>query len=136
MLSKTIEEFNEYISDSPTLQKKLRSIKIPPDFINIAKQEGFEITLEDFKALAQHNYQEWKKNIDSPSRIFFEKVHLSPELNQELHECYYADDIINLSHKYNCSITLSNLQSAIDVAKSIKGFSFEKLFFQNLGMIE
>lgn len=136
MLSKTIEKFNEQIDNSPTLQTKLKSINSPLDLINIAKQEGFEITLEDFKALAQQAYQKWIESIDSPSRIFFEKVHLSPELNQELHKCYSMDDVINLSRKCDCEITLSNLQLAADMAKSIKGFSFEKLFFHNLGMFD
>ncbi len=136
MLSQTTQKFNEHLAQSLDLQMKLRSINSPVDLVNIAKQEGFELSMEDLKELAQQAYQQWLANLNPPISVFFEKIHLNPELNHKLHQCQSVDDVISLAHECGFAITLSNLQAAAEVAASIQGFSFEKLFFQNLGLIK
>ena len=136
MLSETTQKFNEHLAQSNDLQIKLRAIKSPLDLVNIAKQEGFELSIEDLKELAQQAYQQWLANLTPQMSLFFEKIHLNPELNHQLHQCQSLDDLISLADQCGFEITASNLKLAAQVAESIKGFSFEKLFFQNLGLIK
>ncbi len=132
MLSEASQKFNQYLIESPELQAKLTSLKSPFDLINLAKEEGFELTIEDFQELAQYAFQQWLMKVDPSVRLFFEKVHNDKELNQKFHQCRSINDLINLAKEYNIEITLSEMESAAEVAKSFKGFSFEKMFFQNL----
>ncbi|EAZ92505.1 Nif11 family protein [Crocosphaera chwakensis] len=132
MLSQVSQEFNQYLIESPELQTKLASLKSPFDMINVAKEEGFVLTLEDFQELAQHAYHEWLIRIDPSIRLFFEKVHNDEKLNKQLRQCKSMNDLIIFAQECNIEIKLSELEKAAEVAKSFKGFSFEKMFFQNL----
>lgn len=132
MLSEANQKFNQYLIESPELQANLASLKSPFDLINLAKEEGFELTIEDFQELAQYAFQQWLIKVAPSVRLFFEKVHNDKELNQKFHQCTSINDLINLAKEYNVEITLSEMESAAEVAKSFKGFSFEKMFFQNL----
>ena len=132
MVSQSAQKFNEHLDHSLDLQAKLSSIKSPLDLINLAKEEGFELSIEDFQEIAQNAYQKWLAKLNSPTAIFFEKVHLNPELNHKLHQCKSKDDVISLAHECGLQINSLTLQMAAKAAESIPGFSFEKLFFRNL----
>ncbi len=132
MLSSASETFNQYLIESPELQKKLISIKSPLDLINLGKQEGFELTVSDFQELAQYAFHQWLIKVDPSVRLFFEKGHNDQELNKKLRQCTSINDLINLAKECNIYITSSEMERAAEVAKSFKGFSFEKMFFQNL----
>ena len=43
MLSEASQKFNQYLIESPELQRQLTSIKSPLDLINFAKEEGFSL---------------------------------------------------------------------------------------------
>lgn len=136
MLSETTKKFNEYLAQNLDLQVKLRAINSPFDLINIAKKEGFELTIEEFKELATIAYEQWLIKLTPKMRLFFEKIYVTPELNNELHHCNSVEDLINLAKECDFEITLSQLQEVAEIAQSIQGFSFEKIFFQNLGIIK
>ncbi len=132
MLSSASQKFNQYLIESPELQSKLTSIKSPVDLINLAKEEGFELTLENFKELAEYAFHEWLIKVDPSVRLFFEKVHNDQELHGKFNQCTSMNDLINLAKECDVEITLLEMSKAAEVAKSFKGFSFEKMFFQNL----
>ena len=132
MLSSASHKFNQYLIEFPELQTKLTSIKSPVDLINLAKEEGFELTIENFQELAQYAFQQWLIKVDPSVRLFFEKLHNDKELNVKFHQCTSMNDLINLAKECNIYITSSEMEKAAEVAKSFKGFSFEKMFFQNL----
>lgn len=136
MVSKIAQKFNQHIAKSIDLQRQLRSIKSPFELIQIAKQEGFELNSQDLKELAQIAYQKWLANLHPQTRLFFEKVHFNPELDQKLHQCKSIDDLMNLAAQCGWQINYLQIEQAAQVAKSISGFSFEKIFFQNLGIIK
>jgi hypothetical protein len=135
MLSENTKKFNEYLAKSPELQLKINSLFTPFELINIAKQEGFELSQQEFKELAQQAYQQWLINLDSQTRLFFDQVHRTAELDKKLHQCHCGEDVITLAHQCGFEITLSDLKLAAQVAESISGFSFEKIFFQKLGLL-
>ncbi|MGK7955952.1 MAG: Nif11 family protein [Crocosphaera sp.] len=132
MLSEASQKFNQYLIEFPELQTKLKSIKSPLDLINLAKQEGFELTIEDFQELAQHAFNQWLSKVDPSVRLFVEKVRNDQGLNQQFHQCTSINDLIHLAKECNIEITSLEMEKAAEVAKSFKGFSFEKMFFQNL----
>ncbi|MGK7942537.1 MAG: Nif11 family protein [Crocosphaera sp.] len=132
MLSESSQKFNEYLIQFPELQTKLTSIKSPFDLINFAKEEGFELTIDNFKELAQHAFHQWLIKVDPSVRLFIEKVDDDKELDRKFHQCTSINDLINLAQEYNVEITSLEMERAAEIAKSFKGFSFEKTFFQNL----
>lgn len=132
MLSVATQKFNQCLIESTELQAELTSLKSPFDLINLAKAEGFELTIEDFQELAQYAFHQWLIKVDPSVRLFFEKVHNEQELNQKFHQCTSINDLINLAKECHVEITLSEMERADEIAKSFKGFSFEKMFFQNL----
>ncbi len=134
-LSTVSEQFNQHIAESPLLQEKLRLIKSPQDLIDLADEEGFVMTKADFQQLAQKTYQEWLIKLDSTTRAFFEQIHHNSELNLRLHQCQNIEDLINLADECGYEITANQINYSVEIASSIKGFSMEKLFFQNLGLI-
>jgi predicted ribosomally synthesized peptide with nif11-like leader len=132
VLSQKIKEFNEHLIKSKNLQVKLKTITSPIELVKIAKEEGFELSIEDFKELANHAYQEWLNQLNETTRLFFAKVHLSPELNQRLYECNSKKDIIDLAHQCGVNLLESNINLAAEIAQSVQGFSFEKIFFSKI----
>ncbi len=132
MLSEASQKFNQYLIEFPELQTQLTSIKSPVDLINLAKQEGFELTIENFQELAQYAFHQWLIKVAPSVRLFFEKVHNDQELDQKIHQCTSMNDLISFAKECNVEITLLEMEKAAEVAKSFKGFSFEKIFFQNL----
>jgi predicted ribosomally synthesized peptide with nif11-like leader len=135
MLSKISQQFNEHLAQSPQLQQQLRLVKSPVDLLKLAKQEGFELTKNDFQQLAQQAYQDWLRQLNPSVAIFFERVHSTPELNDKLHQCNSGEDLITLADECGFQLTPNDLKQAAQIAESIKGFSFEKLFFQNLRLL-
>lgn len=132
MLSQKTKEFNEYLIQSNKLQVKLRKINSPIELIKLAKEEGFELSGEDFKELANHAYQEWSNQLNKTTRLFFAKVHLTPEINQKLYQCKSKKDVLNLAQEYGFNLVESDINLAAEIAQSIQGFSFEKIFFNKI----
>lgn len=132
MLSKKIKEFNEHFHKSERLQLKLTTITSPLELIELAKQEGFELTREDFKELANNAYQAWLKQLNEQTGLFFAKVHLNPELNQKLYQCNSKNDVLTLANECGFYLTESDVDMAAEIAESIQGFSFEKVFFKKI----
>jgi predicted ribosomally synthesized peptide with nif11-like leader len=131
MLSEKIRKFNEHIIKNPELQAKIKKINSPIDLINIAKSEGFDLTIEEFKELAQNAFQQWLNQLNEATRLFFVQIHSTTELHQKLQECNSKQDLINLAEKCGFSLTESDINLAIKIAYNIQGFSFERMFFEN-----
>lgn len=132
MLSQKTKEFNEYLTQSDKLQVKFRKINSPIELIKLAKEEGFELSMEDFKELANHAYQQWSNQLNENTRLFFAKVHLTPEINQKLYQCQSKKDVLNLAQEYGFNLVESDINLADKIAQSIQGFSFEKIFFNKI----
>ncbi len=135
MVSEIVKKFNEYLAQSPEIEEQLRLIKSPLDLVNIAKQEGFELSIKDFQELANQAYQDWLSQLNPQMRCFFEKVHLTPDLHNKLQQCNCVRDLIILADQCHFNLSENDLKQGAKIAESIRGFSFEKLFFQNLGLI-
>jgi hypothetical protein len=135
MVSEITKKFNEYLAQSDEIQQQLRLIKSPLDLINIAKKEGFELSIKDFQELANQAYQDWLSQLNPQVRLFFEKVHSTPDLHNKLQQCNCVNDLLILADQCHFNLTEDDLKQAANIAESIPGFSFEKLFFQHLGMI-
>jgi hypothetical protein len=132
MLSQKIREFNEHLINANGLEEKLTTITFPMELIQLAKEEGFELSIDDFKELANYAYQQWSNQLNEPTRLFFAQVHSQPELNQKLHECRCKQDIVDLANQCGFKLGESDINLAEEIAQSIQGFSFEKIFFHKL----
>jgi predicted ribosomally synthesized peptide with nif11-like leader len=136
MLSNSVQAFNDKVAADPALQTKLRAITSPVDFLALAKSEGLDLTDQDFQVLVQQAYQQWIEKLEPKMSSFFSHVHDRKELDDRLKVCQSSRDVIELAQE--CGVMVSeddDLQQAALVAETIPGFSFEKLWFRGLGLI-
>jgi predicted ribosomally synthesized peptide with nif11-like leader len=135
MLSNSVQAFNDKVAADPALQTKLRSITSPLDFLALAKIEGLDLTGEDFQILVRQAYQQWIENLDPKISGFFSQIHGEKELDDRLKVCQSSRDVIELAQECGVKLSEDELQRAAIMAETIPGFSFEKLWFRGLGLI-
>jgi predicted ribosomally synthesized peptide with nif11-like leader len=135
MLSNSVQAFNDKVAADPALQTKLRAITSPVDFLALAKSEGLNLTGQDFQVLVQQAYQQWIGQLDPKLSSFFSHVHDRKELDDRLKVCQSSRDVIELAQECGVMVSEDDLQQAALVAETIPGFSFEKLWFRGLGLI-
>ncbi len=89
---------------------------------------------DDLQEIARTAYQQWIVLLDGQTRTFFEQADVLPDLNQKLKQCQSPDAAIDVAREYGFELTIADLQQAATAAQTIPGFSFEKLWFKNLGL--
>lgn len=134
MSSRSLASFNARIAESAELQERLNSIQSPGELMALAQEQGLELTPEDFREIAQAAFQQWITLLDATTRAFFEQAQSLPELNQKLKQCQSPETAIDLAREHGFELTITDLQQAAIVARTIPGFSFEKLWFKKLGI--
>jgi predicted ribosomally synthesized peptide with nif11-like leader len=127
--------FNLRVEQSLELQAQLEQIRSPIDLMNLARAEGLELTGADLQEIAQTAYQTWVVTLALPMRSFFELAQQSEEINRELKQCQTPADAIDLATRNGFNLTSIDFQQAATAAAAITGFSFEKLWFRNLGLL-
>jgi hypothetical protein len=105
------------------------------DFLALAKIEGLDLTGEDFQILVQQAYQQWIEQLDPKMSALFSQIHGKKELDDRLKVCQSSHDVIELAQECGVNLLEDDLQRAAMVAETIPGFSFEKLWFRGLGLI-
>jgi predicted ribosomally synthesized peptide with nif11-like leader len=135
MLSNSVQAFNDKVAADPALQTKLRAITSPVDFLALAKSEGLDLTDQDFQVLVQQAYQQWIEKLEPKMSSFFSQIHDRKELDDRLKVCQSSRDVIELAQECGVMVSEDDLQQAAMVAEAISGFSFEKLWFRGLGLI-
>jgi predicted ribosomally synthesized peptide with nif11-like leader len=135
MLSKSIQAFNDRVAADPQLQIEIRAITSPMDFLALAKSQGLDLTGQDFQVLAQQAYQQWIDWLDPKMGSFFSQIHEQKALDERLKVCQSSHDVIILAQECGVKLSEDDLQQAAVVAETIPGFSFEKLWFRGLGLI-
>lgn len=135
MSSQTVAEFNAKVAASPELQERLRSVTSPVELMAFAHEQGYPLTAEHLRELAQHAYEQWVTQLTGPLRSFMEQAQSVEPLNQALKQCRTPVDVITLGQSAGFTLTETDLQQAAIVAESIPGFSFEKLWFRGLGLL-
>ncbi len=136
MLANSVRAFYDRVSASPALQTKLRVINSPLDFLALTKAEGLDLSGQDFQILVQQAYQQWIDRLDPKLSDFFSQVHDRQELDDRLKVCQSSQAVIALAQECGVDLSADELKQAAIVAESIPGFSFEKLWFRGLGLIE
>jgi hypothetical protein len=114
---------------------RLELVRSPLELINLASAEGIELTGEDLREIAQTAYHNWVITLDPHVRSFFDRAQQSPALNDELKQCRSSAAAIDLATRYGFELSERDLQQAATAATAIPGFSFEKLWFSNLGLL-
>jgi predicted ribosomally synthesized peptide with nif11-like leader len=135
MLSNSVQAFNDKVAADPALQTKLRAITSPVDFLALAKSEGLDLTDQDFQVLVQQAYQQWIEKLEPKMSSFFSQIHDRKELDDRLKVCQSSGDVIELAQECGAMVSEDDLQQAALVAETTPGFSFEKLWFRGLGLI-
>jgi predicted ribosomally synthesized peptide with nif11-like leader len=135
MLSKSIHTFNDKVAADPALQTKLGAITSPLEFLALAKSEGLDLSGQDFQILAQQAYQQWIGQLDPKMSDFFSQIHEQKALDDKLKVCQSSHDVITLAQECGVRLSEDELKQAAMVAETIPGFSFEKLWFRGLGLI-
>jgi predicted ribosomally synthesized peptide with nif11-like leader len=135
MLSNSVQAFNDKVATDPALQTKLRSITSPLEFLALAKSEGLDLTGQDFQVLAQQAYQQWIEQLDPKMSGFFSQIHEKKELDDRLKVCQSSHCVIVLAQERGVELSEDDLKQAAIIAESIPGFSFEKLWFRGLRLI-
>ncbi len=135
MSSESVQAFNKRVAASPELQAQLRDVTNPMEFLALAKAEGFDLTGQDFQAIAQAAYQQWLDRLDPKLRSFFNQVHNTKTLDDQLKTCQSPADAIALGQQCGIELSEADLKQAAAEAEAVPGFSFEKLWFRKLGLI-
>jgi len=134
MLSESLQAFNDKVAASSELRAKLNALNSPIDFLALAKGEGCDLTPQDFQTLAQQAYQQWIKQLDPKISLLFSQIHSDKDLNNQLKNCKSNADAIALAQQCGFELSEDDLRQAAVIAESIAGFSFEKLWFRQLGL--
>jgi Nif11 domain len=129
------QAFNLRVEQSLELQAGLEQIRSPIELMNLARAAGLELTGADLQEIAQTAYQTWVVTLDLPMRSFFELAQQSEEINRELKQCQTPADALDLATRNGFNLTSIDFQQAATAATAITGFSFEKLWFRNLGLL-
>lgn len=69
-------------------------------------------------------------------QAFNNRVAASPELQIKLRAITSPIDFLSLAQECSIQISEDELQQAVLLAEAIPGFSFEKLWFRGLGLLE
>jgi predicted ribosomally synthesized peptide with nif11-like leader len=134
MASRSLQDFNTKIAASPELQKQVEAVQSPVELIALAQAQGLEFTPDDFRDMVQTAFQHWLTLLDGTTRNFFAQAQAQPELNQAVKSCQSPDAVLALAKEQGIEFTIADLQQAAIAARTIPGFSFEKLWFKNLGL--
>ena len=135
MLPNAIQAFNDKVATSPELQAKLSAITSPVDFLTLAKEQGFELTGQELKEMAQQAYQQWLNTLDLKLGAFFRQMHETKALDDRLKICRSVAEVIALGQECGFKLSEDDLHRAAAAAEALPGFSFEKLWFRGLGII-
>jgi hypothetical protein len=127
--------FELRVEQSLELRSRLAQIRSPIDLITLAREEGLELTAEDMREIAQTAYADWVVKLEPPVRSFFDRAQQTEELNRELKQCRSLADAIELANRNEFALTAIDFHQAATAAAEIPGFSFEKLWFRNLGLL-
>jgi Nif11 domain len=135
MSGSNAQTFNLRVEQSSELQAQLEQIRSPIELMNLARSVGVELTGADVGEIAQTAYHDWVVTLDLPMRSFFELAQRSEELNRDLKQCQTLAAAIDLATRNGFNLTETDFQQAATAAATIVGFSFEKLWFRNLGLL-
>jgi predicted ribosomally synthesized peptide with nif11-like leader len=135
MSSQSLQEFKDQISQSVSLQEKIDLIQSPMELILLAKAIGIELTNDDLKEIAQTAFQQWVSQLSGSIQNFFGTAKNNQELNQRVRQCKSSIDVVALAKEYQFEFTEADLRQAAFISQRIEGFSFEKLWFKELGLI-
>lgn len=133
--SPSLQKFKDRISQSVDLQEKIDLIQSPMELILFAKAIGIELTENDLKEIAQTAFQQWVSQLSGSIQSFFESAQSIQELNQRVRQCKSPTDVIALAKEYQFEFTEADLRLAAVISRRLEGFSFEKLWFKQLGLI-
>jgi predicted ribosomally synthesized peptide with nif11-like leader len=135
MLSNSVQAFNDKVAADPALRTKIRVLTSPLAFLALAKSEGLDLSGQDFQILVQQAYQQWIGQLEPKMSSFFSQVHDRKALDARLKVCQSSHDVIELAQECGVILSEDDLRQAAMVAEAISGFSFEKLWFRGLGLI-
>jgi len=135
MSSQALQKFKDQISQSTDLQEKIDLVQSPVDLIFLAKAIGIELTNDDLKEIAQTAFHQWVSQLSGAIQNFFETAQNNQELNQRLRQCQSSSDVVALAKEYQFEFSEVDLQRAATLSQELEGFSFEKLWFKQLGLI-
>jgi predicted ribosomally synthesized peptide with nif11-like leader len=135
MGSESILAFNDRVAASPELQLQLQAVNSPIEFLALAKSAGFDLNGEDVRVMVQQAYQQWLTLLDPKLSEFFSRVRNTKAWDDRLKLCRSTTDAIALARECGIELSAEDIKQAAVVAKSIPGFSFEKLWFRRLGTI-
>jgi len=135
MSSQALQKFKDQISQSTDLQEKIDLVQSPVDLILLAKAIGIELTNDDLKEIAQTAFHQWVSQLSGAIQNFFETAQNNQELNQRLRQCQSSSDVVALAKEYQFEFSEVDLQRAATLSQELEGFSFEKLWFKQLGVI-
>jgi len=135
MSSQALQKFKDQISQSTDLQEKIDLVQSPVDLILLAKAIGIELTNDDLKEIAQTAFHQWVSQLSGAIQNFFETAQNNQELNQRLRQCQSSSDVVALAKEYQFEFSEVDLQRAATLSQELEGFSFEKLWFKQLGLI-
>jgi predicted ribosomally synthesized peptide with nif11-like leader len=136
MVSPAVEDFNQTFARSPDFRLQISQTESVPQLLAILQTWGCPLTGPEIIGLAQQAYQTWLATLSPAVQAFFVEAHENKILNQAIETCKTPADAIALAQTHGFQISEADLHAAAESANTIEGFSFEKLWFRSLGLLE
>ena len=135
MSTPTVQRFYGKVAASTELQTRLQAVASIADLMALAQEVGCELTGADVRAIAQQAFQDWVVQLDGTMRSFFEHLQAEEVANPQHTQYQSPEEVIALGASLGFDFTVADLQQAADIAAAQAGFSFEKLWFKQLGLL-
>ncbi|MEM7062617.1 MAG: Nif11 family protein [Cyanobacteria bacterium P01_B01_bin.77] len=136
MSSPAIQDFNQKVAQSPELQQKISEVESVPQMLALLQEWECNLTGPELITLAQQAYQTWLASLDLTVRPFFVEAHANKTLNKAIETCNTPQDVVLLAKTHGFQLSKRELQAAADAAAKVEGFSFEKIWFKGLGLLD
>ncbi len=135
MSSPAIQDFNQKFSQFPEFRQKIADTSSVPELMTVLQEWGCQLTGPQIVTLAQQAYQDWLAFLSPTAQRFFVESHENETLNKAIETCKSPEDVMALAKTHGFSLSKADLQTAAIAAAKIEGFSFEKLWFKQLGLL-
>ncbi|MBE9069429.1 Nif11-like leader peptide family natural product precursor [Leptolyngbya cf. ectocarpi LEGE 11479] len=136
MSSPAIQDFNQKFAQSPELQQKIGEVESVPQMLALLQAWDCTLTGPELIVLAQQAYQTWLASLDLTVRPFFVEAHENKTINKAIETCHTPQDVVLLAKTHGFQLSERELKAAADAAAKVEGFSFEKIWFKGLGLLD
>ncbi len=109
--SGALGEFFSKVTASQELTEQVKSVTNRGELIELASQNGYEITRKDLANAASSTFEAWQGGLSSSVRTLFASASKDAELAKKLSASRCEDDIIDIGRAHGIQVTNKDLDA-------------------------